>query len=124
MNILRFQTVTLPMTSILAGFPSDQLDQTDLIQLPELHEAAILESLKLRYSSNKIYTYSGQVLVALNPYAALDALYGPDIMALYSKVGLPHPVPHIYALGEQAFRRMLQTSQPQSILIRSSFFFF
>lgn len=120
LDTLRLQTVSIPVINILPGFPADQLDQTDLIQLPELHEAAVLESLKLRYSGNKIYTYSGQVLVALNPYAAVENLYGPEVMASYSEVGLPHPVPHIYALGEQAFRRMLQTNQPQSILVRSS----
>lgn len=40
----------------------------DMTQLDELHEASILWNLRLRYDNGLIYTYSGSILIAVNPY--------------------------------------------------------
>lgn len=43
----------------------------DLVSLTHLHEASILHVLCLRFSANAIYTYTGPILLALNPFKPL-----------------------------------------------------
>lgn len=57
----------------------------DLTSLTYLHEPAILFSLKERYGKNTIYTYTGPILLAVNPFKAVD-LYTDKLLKAY-KVG-------------------------------------
>ena len=43
----------------------------DLITLPHLHEPAILHSIADRFFHGKIYTWTGPVLIAVNPFQRL-----------------------------------------------------
>lgn len=43
----------------------------DLITLPHLHEPAILHSVSERFFHGKIYTWTGPVLIAINPFQRL-----------------------------------------------------
>ncbi len=43
----------------------------DLITLPHLHEPAILHSVAERFFHGKIYTWTGPVLIAVNPFQRL-----------------------------------------------------
>ena len=40
----------------------------DLIVLTHLHEPAILYTLQQRYNKDVIYTYTGPILLAINPF--------------------------------------------------------
>ena len=51
----------------------------DLTNLSYLHEAGVLNSVKQRYLQESIYTYSGLVLIAMNPFRRLD-IYTPEII--------------------------------------------
>lgn len=59
----------------------------DLIQLTHLHEPAILHSLRLRYNENTIYTATGPILIAINPFKRMGELYGEGIMERYRILG-------------------------------------
>jgi myosin-5 len=85
----------------------------DLISLSHLHEPAVVECLQHRYDDNRIYTATGPVLLALNPFQSIDGLYGESTMKLYweksenqSKEILP---PHVYAIADEAFRNMMRS---------------
>lgn len=84
----------------------------DLISLSHLHEPAVVECLQHRYEDDRIYTATGPVLLALNPFHNIPDLYGESTMKLYweksenqSKESLP---PHVYAIADEAFRSMMR----------------
>jgi myosin-5 len=54
----------------------------DLTNLSYLHEAAVLQSVKIRYLQETIYTYSGLVLIAMNPFKKMN-IYTDEIMRQY-----------------------------------------
>ncbi|KAH8037650.1 hypothetical protein HPB51_015084 [Rhipicephalus microplus] len=54
----------------------------DMVKLADLSEAALLWNLKIRYDKEKIYTYTGSILVAVNPYKMFD-VYGVDVVNKY-----------------------------------------
>mmetsp|Transcript_670 Transcript_670/g.950 ORF Transcript_670/g.950 Transcript_670/m.950 type:complete len:2042 (-) Transcript_670:110-6235(-) len=58
----------------------------DLIGLTHLHEPAILHALRLRYDSDIIYTSTGPILIAVNPFKPMS-LYSQDMMDSYRTQG-------------------------------------
>jgi myosin heavy subunit len=58
----------------------------DLIELTHLHEPAILHALRLRYDADIIYTATGPILIAVNPFKKMD-IYSPGIMEKYCLQG-------------------------------------
>jgi myosin-5 len=72
--------------------PSTHLDANvvggvdDLIGLTHLHEPAILHALRLRYDADIIYTATGPILIALNPFKKMD-IYSTQIMEQYCLQG-------------------------------------
>ena len=47
----------------------------DLLSLPNLDEANILHSLRVRYWKGHVYSRAGQILLAVNPWRKVD-IYG------------------------------------------------
>eukprot|EP00977_Amphora_coffeiformis_P011978 scaffold2934_cov176-Amphora_coffeaeformis.AAC.6 len=58
----------------------------DLIDLTHLHEPAILHALRLRYDAGIIYTSTGPILIAVNPFQKMD-IYGNGMMDEYCAQG-------------------------------------
>lgn len=54
----------------------------DLTSLTYLHEPAILFSLRERYQKDIIYTYTGPILLAVNPFKAVN-LYTDTLLKAY-----------------------------------------
>lgn len=64
----------------------------DLTKLIHLHQASILQVLNQHYLDNKIYTYSGPILIAVNPFKKIDKLDNqphPDQIAIKCYQNLP-----------------------------------
>jgi len=87
----------------------------NLINLPYLHEPAILYCLEQRYNQSNIYTYTGPILIAVNPFKKVP-LYTTQILETYynqgllTSQGIESPTvldPHIYAISDAAFRDMM-----------------
>lgn len=110
----------------------------DLIGLTHLHEPAILHALRLRYDSDIIYTATGPILIAVNPFKGMEYLYSDEIMESYRvegergggaasssvmknsvtpyKGGRKHQggateeklPPHAYKIADEAYRAMMR----------------
>ncbi|GJP31487.1 hypothetical protein CLOM_g12481 [Closterium sp. NIES-68] len=96
--------------------PDDPL-LDDMVRLTCLHEPGVLSNLCRRYRSNLIYTYTGSILIALNPFVRVPGLYDPDMMRQYHGVPLGLLSPHVFATAENAFRAMREGGRSQAILI-------
>ncbi|RLV94737.1 Myosin-2 [Spathaspora sp. JA1] len=89
----------------------------DLTSLSYLNEPAVLQAIKLRYSQLNIYTYSGIVLIATNPFQRVDQLYSHDIVQAYAGKRRGELDPHLFAIAEDAFRCMKDDGENQTIVV-------
>ncbi|KAK5953874.1 class II myosin [Knufia fluminis] len=88
----------------------------DMAELTHLNEASVIHNLQTRYQSDLIYTYSGLFLVAINPYCPLP-IYGNDYVRMYKGQTREDTRPHIFAVADAAFRRLVEEGENQSILV-------
>ncbi|KAF2404555.1 putative myosin heavy chain [Trichodelitschia bisporula] len=89
----------------------------DLTNLSHLNEPAVLQAIKLRYAQKEIYTYSGIVLIATNPFAKVDSLYVPGMVQVYAGKHRSSQAPHLFAIAEEAFSDMLRDDRNQTIVV-------
>ncbi|CAO2649522.1 Nn.00g069070.m01.CDS01 [Neocucurbitaria sp. VM-36] len=89
----------------------------DLTNLSHLNEPAVLQAIKLRYLQKEIYTYSGIVLIATNPFARVDSLYVPGMVQVYAGKQRSYGAPHLFAIAEEAFADMLRDQKNQTIVV-------
>lgn len=89
----------------------------DLTSLSYLNEPAVLHAIKLRYSQLNIYTYSGIVLIATNPFQRVDQLYSQDIIQAYAGKTRGELDPHLFAIAEDAYRCMKIDGKNQTIVV-------
>ncbi|XP_022688836.1 myosin-IIIb-like isoform X3 [Varroa jacobsoni] len=88
----------------------------DLALMDHLAEETILDQLGRRYKRGQIYTYIGDILLALNPFQQLS-IYSADVSARYRNCGRADNPPHIFAVGDSAFHSMLHQRRNQVIVI-------
>jgi myosin V len=118
----------------------------DLIGLTHLHEPAILHALRLRYDADIIYTSTGPILIAINPFKKMN-IYSRDIMEQYCLqgeqssagsstttfttpfknhrvMGQPQPstpqkrrlTPHVYQTADDAYRAMMRGMENSDLM--------
>lgn len=117
----------------------------DATNLEHLHEPGLVHVLASRYSKNTIYTYTGPILLALNPLQPLPSIYSSEMLASYYAMGLLRGTtgststallndpngnhsnsiknrlpPHVYALADDAYRSMVEASLTHSTNLSTS----
>ncbi|XP_041975163.1 myosin-IIIb-like isoform X2 [Aricia agestis] len=88
----------------------------DLATLEALTEDAIVEQLHKRYSQNQIYTYIGDILVAVNPFTDIG-IYTSKTQEQYQNRCRSDNPPHIFAVADAAHQALMHQKQHQSIVI-------
>uniref|UniRef100_A0A8C5ZFG4 Myosin motor domain-containing protein n=1 Tax=Marmota marmota marmota TaxID=9994 RepID=A0A8C5ZFG4_MARMA len=89
----------------------------DLTTLSYLNEPAVLHAIKKRYMNGQIYTYSGIVLIAANPFDKVDHLYSREMIQNYSSKRKDELEPHLFAIAEEAYRFMVHEKANQTVVV-------
>ncbi|XP_062234995.1 myosin-IIIa isoform X1 [Platichthys flesus] len=88
----------------------------DLATLEVLDENTVTEHLQSRYGRDQIYTYVGDILIAVNPFHQME-IYNPQDAKIY--IGAKRTVnpPHIFALADVAYQSMVSYNTDQCVVI-------
>ncbi|PSS05003.1 Myosin-9 like, partial [Actinidia chinensis var. chinensis] len=89
----------------------------DMTKLSYLHEPGVLQNLKIRYELNEIYTYTGNILIAINPFQRLPHIYDAHMMQQYKGAPFGELSPHVFAVADVAYRAMINEGKSNSILV-------
>ena len=96
-------------------------EDDNLTGLAELTTETILEAVKNRYLSDKIYTHIGEILISVNPFKPLP-IYSQEIGAICNRI-IQNPiagsplVPHIYNVACKLYHTMFHTKKQQVCVI-------
>nr|XP_006818305.1 PREDICTED: myosin-IIIa-like [Saccoglossus kowalevskii] len=89
----------------------------DLATLNVLDEDTILKQLEVRYKKDLIYTYIGDILLAVNPYREIT-IYTDELSSKYVNLKYRRSMrPHIFAIADNAYHQMKQTGVNQCCVI-------
>ncbi|KAL3655801.1 hypothetical protein CASFOL_000197 [Castilleja foliolosa] len=89
----------------------------DMTKLTYLNEPGVLDNLRRRYTLNEIYTYTGSILIAVNPFTKLPHLYNMYMMEQYKGAPFGELSPHVFAVADVSYRAMMSERRSQSILV-------
>ncbi|KAJ8386623.1 hypothetical protein AAFF_G00168550 [Aldrovandia affinis] len=103
-------------THIKPMHPTSVHGVEDMIRLGDLNEAGILRNLLIRYTEHVIYTYTGSILVAVNPYQLLP-IYTAEQIRLYTNKKIGEMPPHIFAIADNCYFNMQRSNKDQCCVI-------
>uniref|UniRef100_A0A3B4ZNX4 non-specific serine/threonine protein kinase n=1 Tax=Stegastes partitus TaxID=144197 RepID=A0A3B4ZNX4_9TELE len=107
----KHERINTRKTLIIESCPDD-----DLVNLEFLDEETIICHLQKRYDELQVYTYVGDILIALNPFQNLS-IYSPQFSKLYHGVKRADNPPHIFATADAAYQGMVTFCKDQCIII-------
>ena len=132
--ILKENRITVKVKSCHVHDPSHDKDYEDVGKMADLHEAPLLKLLGRRHARDAIYTWSGEILLSINPYRAIPGLYDPaKVRAALQRQSVEHYVassgqasselvngearddgplpPHIFSVADLAYKQVRGTSK-------------
>ncbi|KAJ4958781.1 hypothetical protein NE237_025892 [Protea cynaroides] len=89
----------------------------DMTKLTYVHEPGVMQNLATRYEHNEIYTYAGNILIAINPFQNLPHLFDTRTMERYKGAAFGELSPHVFAVADVAYRSMINEGKSNSILV-------
>ncbi|XP_058892813.2 myosin-16 [Kogia breviceps] len=110
------QTLTMKKDDIQQMNPPKFYQVSDMANMTFLNEASVLDNLRQRYVSMRIYTYSGLFCVTVNPYRWLP-IYGARVASMYKGKKRTEMPPHLFSISDIAYHDMLMERENQSMLI-------
>lgn len=109
------KVLTVSTENLLPANPNVLDDVDNLIQLGYLNEPSVLHCLEGRFFNGLTYTKAGHVLVAINPFRKVLLSEHYSVASYKEKA---NNSPHVYAIAESAFNKMMRDGANQSIIIR------
>eukprot|EP00038_Savillea_parva_P002829 m.118127 g.118127 ORF g.118127 m.118127 type:complete len:1139 (+) comp10964_c0_seq3:288-3704(+) len=102
----------------MASTDKHTVSTTDnLVHLDNLTEATILNAVEQRFHNDQIYTYVGDMLLAVNPYKSLGLLYGDATRSRHVPDAPVPSTPHVYAAAQRAYKNLTTHNRNQCCLI-------
>ncbi|KAK3587120.1 hypothetical protein CHS0354_006760 [Potamilus streckersoni] len=92
----------VPVENVFLQPECDLTTVNNLTRLTPLHQTSVLSCLEQRYIAGQYYTRAGNSLIAVNPFCDCQHLYNPDKVESYHQQ--TEVEPHIYQVGEEAYR--------------------
>ncbi|CAL9698193.1 unnamed protein product [Knipowitschia caucasica] len=93
---------------------SDEVE--DLAALEVLDENTVTDHLQNRFERDLIYTYVGDILIAVNPFHPMD-IYTAENSKMYIGVKRKENPPHIFAVADMAYQSMVTINADQCVVI-------
>jgi myosin-7 len=118
----RIELAATETARLKAMHPTSVAGVENMIGLGDLTEASVFRNLRMRYlpqtrhSPPLVYTYTGPILVVINPYRPL-MIYGKDHLSHYQNQRLGDLPPHVFAIADNAYAHMMRTKQNQCCII-------
>ena len=100
---------------------SHGVDQPDIGNMNNLASGPLLDTLRRRYHEDKIYTWTGKILISINPYFTIPTLY--DIPPVRSDIDNGKEAfredPHVFTVAERAYCDLLASkdNRNQSLIV-------
>ncbi|XP_041102994.1 myosin-IIIa-like [Polyodon spathula] len=112
----RHERIHTKKCSYMKSLNSNLDDVDDLATLEILDENTVTDQLQNRYSKKKLYTYVGDILIAVNPFQKMD-LYTPQYTKMYIGAKRTANPPHIFAVADIAYQSLVSYNADQCIVI-------
>jgi hypothetical protein len=100
-------TFVVPVSDTHPCDPSHLVDNDDIAAMNNMHEGPLLALLKRRYFKDVIYTFTGDILISINPYKGIKGLYTIPDENFKDK-----SKPHVFAVAEVTYKMMLEETNP------------
>jgi myosin heavy subunit len=73
----------IPQESAVHVNPQDNIGIDDILKLHIFSEMSLVQTLRVRYELEDIYTFVGPILISINPYKWIENIYAEETMAYY-----------------------------------------
>ncbi|KAF4788490.1 Myosin-IIIa [Turdus rufiventris] len=113
---LRFERIHTKKGNYSKSLVSNQEEVDDLATLEVLDENTVTEQLQKGYAKDQIYTYVGDILIAVNPFRNID-IYSSQHSKLYIGAKRTANPPHIFAVADIGYQSMVTYNSDQCIVI-------
>ncbi|OXB84654.1 UNVERIFIED_CONTAM: hypothetical protein H355_001131 [Colinus virginianus] len=114
--INKFERIHTKKGNYSKSLVSNQEEVDDLATLEVLDENTVTEQLQKSYAKDQIYTYVGDILIAVNPFRNID-IYSSQHSKLYIGAKRTANPPHIFAVADIGYQSMVTYNSDQCIVI-------
>lgn len=116
------RAVAGPSATVIESLPVAILQDNpggveDMRLLRYLNEPSILFNLKQRFEAAKPYTYTNEIVIAVNPYQWIETIYGDNLHEPYLHKPRDSLPPHVYSTSTAAYKHLQSNEMNQSILV-------
>ena len=88
----------------------------DMTTISDMNENGVNRNLQVRFERGEIYTYTGPILVAVNPYRELPIFQAGNVLRYHgAKFGSLEP--HVFAIAESSYNHLKSEAINQSLVI-------